>query len=105
MLESLFVSIKAVFSLESLFLSGLNFLNKSEHWNLRMIGCEDVRMQGYQQAHSAHNPKDKKMWGYEVTSKHIRTSGYEDARMQVRVLEYEEMRMWGCEDTSKYRRT
>ena len=43
-------------------------------------------MRGYQQAHRVCKPKDKRMWGYEVTSKHTRTWGYED------------IRMWGCED-------
>ena len=81
-----------------------------EYMNLRIWGCEDariltsthstwtqryenVRMWGYQQAHRVHEPKDKWMWGYEVTSKHTQTWGYEDVGMQVRAHEPEDMRM------------
>ena len=54
-------------------------------------------MRGYQQAHRTHKPKDNGKWGYEVTSKHSQTRGYEDAGMQARALEPEDKRMQGCE--------
>ena len=50
-------------------------------------------MRGYQQAHRVHEPKDKKMWGYDAVRKHIRTWGHGDAWMQVRGHEPEDMRM------------
>ena len=50
-------------------------------------------MQGYQQAHRTSEPKDKRMLGYEVTSKHTPIWGYEKAGMQARVHEPEDMRM------------
>ena len=52
-----------------------------------------MRMWGYQQAHRVYEPKNKGMWGYEVPSKHTRTWGYEDAGMQGRENEPEDMRM------------
>ena len=86
-------------------------------------------MRGYQQAHQIHEPEDKMMWGCEVTSKHTRTWGYEDAgckweqmnlrisgckdvRTQAITLEhkdirmrgykgYKDIRIWGCEDINK----
>ena len=65
-----------------------------------MWGCRDTKMHPeymnlriYQQAHREHEPKDKRMWGYEVTSKHTWTEGYEDAGMQARAHEAEDMRM------------
>ena len=50
-------------------------------------------MWGYQQAHRAYEPKDKRMWEYEVTSKHTWTWEYEDAGMQMRAHEPEDMSM------------
>ena len=54
LLEALFISIKIVLSI----LSDSNFLNKYEHWSLRIL---DVMMQGYQQAPRVYEPKDMKM--------------------------------------------
>ena len=50
-------------------------------------------MQGYQQAHRILELKDKRMWGYEVTSEHTPTWGYEDAGMQARAYEPEDLMM------------
>ena len=50
-------------------------------------------MRGYQQVHRVHEAKNKRMWGYKVTSKHTQTWGYDDAGMQVRAHEPEDMRM------------
>ena len=76
-------------------------------------------MQGYQQAHRISEPKDKRMLGYEVTSKHTPIWGYEKAAMQATVHETEDedvrmwgykqasthehkgVKMWGCEDINK----
>ena len=52
-----------------------------------------MRLRGYEQAHKIHEPKDKRMWGYKVTSKHTPTWGYEDAGMQAMAHEPEDMRM------------
>ena len=52
-----------------------------------------MRIREYQQAHRVHEPKDTRMWGYEVTNKHTWTWGYEDAGIQVRAHEPEDMRM------------
>ena len=41
------------------------------------------------------------MWVYEVTSKQTPTWGYENAWMQARAHEPEDMRMWGYENTRK----
>ena len=58
LLEPLFISIKTVsFSLEPLFLSDSNFLNKCEYW-----GYEHMRIRGYQQTPRTHEPKDMGMW-------------------------------------------
>ena len=38
-------------------------------------------MHEYQQVHRAHEPKDKRMSGYEVTIMHMCSLGYEDAGM------------------------
>ena len=90
---------------------GCDDINKHlEYMNLRIWGFEDsritastrstwnweyeyARMERYQQAHRIHEPKDKRMWGYKVTSKHTPTWAYEEARMQARAHESEDMRM------------
>ena len=53
----------------------------------------NIRMQGYQQAHKVNEPKDKMMWGYEVTNKHTQAWRYEDAGMEVWVHESEDLKI------------
>ena len=60
------------------------------YMNLRIWGCE---VGGYRQAQRMHEPKDERMWGYKATIKHTQTWGYEDAGMQARAHEPEEMRI------------
>ena len=50
-------------------------------------------MRGYQQAPRVHEAKGNRIWEHEVKSEHKQTWGYEDAGMQVRVHEPEDMKM------------
>ena len=62
-------------------------------------------MPEYQQTYRMHEPKDKRMWGYEVKSKHTPTWAYEDVRMQgykqASTQEHKDIKMRGCEDINK----
>ena len=60
-----------------------------------------MKMRGYQQTHRVHEPKDKKIWGYKVTSKYTQTWGYEDVRIRGYKQVHMSIKIWGCEETSK----
>ena len=49
-------------------------------------------MREYQQA-NIYEAENMTMWGCKDTSKHTRTWGYEDAGMQARAYELEDIRM------------
>ena len=50
---------------------------KQAHMNLRMWGCKDARIEA-----NTYEPEDMRMWGCKDTSKHTWTWGCEDARMR-----------------------
>lgn len=56
-------------------------------------GYKDKKMRGYEQANRVHKPKNKRMWGYNVTWNLTQTWECEDAGMQARTHEPEDMRM------------
>ena len=69
---------------------------KQAHMNLRIWGCEDARIQA-----STHEPENMRMQGYKQAHTNLRIWGCKDARIDANTYEPEDMRIWGCRDASK----
>ena len=61
---------------------------KQAHMKLRIWGCKDASIQG-----KTYQPEDIRTWGYKDINKHKPTWGYEDAGMQGRAYEPGNTRM------------
>ena len=64
-------------------------------------------MPEYQQTYRTHEPKDKRMWGYEVKSKLTPTWAYEDVSMrgykQASTQEHKDIKMRGYKQVNNFK--